>query len=203
MSEPTPELYRKLALAVAEVSAVSKSKTADTGKYKYSYADLTDVLHAVKDACQTAGLVILQPINTRDGNLYVDTLVIDKGTGDFLHFPGPALPTKGDPQAAGSAITYLRRYALTSMFAMEVSDDDGAQATRAARDPHHRTQAETDVRKIIGSLSKEDQALFVADFRQEFGTGLTELPESRHGDALAFAKFWAKDEEAAIGEETP
>jgi hypothetical protein len=187
-------LKQKFAKACMAMEPIVKDQTADVKTYTYSYADLTSVLRVVKSALAAQNLTLAQPIMIQDDHLIVTTLITDIDTGESLSFSGPGCPIKGDPQAAGSAISYFRRYALLSLFALEQEDDDGAQATRAARDPHNRTPAETEIRAIIAALPKEDQSLFIADFKEQFGMSLTDLGESRHGDALGFAKFWTKPE---------
>jgi hypothetical protein len=90
----------------------------------------------------------------------------------------------------GSAVSYGRRYALTSLFALKVEDDDGGMAHRAVARPGERTVAEKEVRAIVAKLDKDAAAAFQSEFMEEFGSTLTNLPESRHGEALAFAKLW-------------
>jgi hypothetical protein len=188
-------MYAKIARATATMTPVVKDQTADAKTYTYNYADLSSVLRIVKGALASEGLILMQPI-ARDGDyMMITTLIVDTAGGNFLSFPGPSFKISGDPQAIGSAISYGRRYALLSLFALEQEDDDGAQATRAARDPHNRTPAETEIRAIISAMTPEDQTKFIADFKSEFGTSLTDMPESRHGEALGYAKFWIKPPE--------
>ena len=40
------------------------------------------------------------------------------------------LPTNLAPQALGSAITYFRRYTLSSLLALEIDDDDATMASK-------------------------------------------------------------------------
>lgn len=188
--DPHVGIRRKLARATRSMGRITRTQTANTGSYTYTYATLTDVLEVVNDALGAEGLALMQPIAIEDGNQVVNTLITDTDTGDYLMFPGPGVPVKGDPQAAGSALTYNRRYALTSLFSLAVEDDDGAVAHRSATRPQGRTEAEIEVRRIIAGLSADDQAAFQSDFRNEFHSTLTALPESRHGDALTYAKFW-------------
>jgi hypothetical protein len=47
-----------------------------------------------------------------------------------------------DPQAQGSALSYARRYAITSILNLAISDDDAEAATRPVRQPQ-ATQATT------------------------------------------------------------
>jgi hypothetical protein len=201
---PPPEivaLRRKFARAVKGVGRVTKSKTANIGedrdgrpKYSYSYVSLNDVIEAVEQGLEPEGLVFTQPIEIVDGNMVIQTLIFDTDSGESLIFNGPGCPVKGDPQAAGSAITYFRRYALTSLFGMQVDDDDAGVAHRQAVAPQGRTAAEREIRAGIDKMQDDEKAAFMADFKEEFGTTLTSLPESRHGDALGFYKFWTKPE---------
>lgn len=186
-------LYRKVALATAAMERITKDKTADTGKYTYTYADLSDVLETVQAALTVQGLTLMQPIIVDREYICMTTLLIDQVTGQSINFPGPAARIANDPQANGSSISYLRRYALTTLFALKVADDDGAMAHRAATNPTGRTKAEEEVRKMIGEMTDDHRRLFVHEFREEFGSGLSDLPESKHGDALTFAKRWDPD----------
>lgn len=186
-------VYKKIARAVQKVGQITKDKTADTGKYEYHYADLTQVLQVVKTALTEQGLVLLQPITPNgEGSFAIMTTLIDGDTGISVNFPGPVFQVRPDPQAIGSAISYGRRYALTTLFALEVEDDDGALAHRAETQPGQRTEAEKKIRKWVEGLpdamAKED---FQAEFVAAFGSGLTNLPESKHGDALTWVVEYA------------
>lgn len=193
--EPMNLLNQKFGKALHAVGRIVKDKTADTGKYTYDYADINDILAVVKDALTPLNLAISQPVTvSTEGVMSVTTLLIDIDTGEFLSFPGPGCPVKGDPQAAGSAITYFRRYALVCLFGLEADDDDGAQAHRAAVNPQKRTPAEVEIRDGIAKMAKDEQAAFAEDFKTEFNSTLTNLPESKHGDALGYYHWWVKED---------
>ena len=57
-------IYASLALAREEFPPVHKNKVADTGKYKYAYADLQTVLEAVTPALRKQGLEIIQTVES-------------------------------------------------------------------------------------------------------------------------------------------
>jgi len=200
--EPINMLYQKLAKATSTMHSIVKDQTADVKTYTYSYASLNSVLRVVKAGLEPFSLVLSQPIGIIDGNLVVTTMIMDMDTGECITFPGAGTPIKGDPQAAGSTISYFRRYALVSLFALEAEDDDGALAHRAATDPHNRTPAETETRQMIAAMPEDDRKLFINDFKVQFGVGLSDLPESRHGDALSFIKFWTKPDTEETTEDT-
>lgn len=188
------EIYKKLAKARHVVEPVTKSQTADTGKYEYNYSTLGDVMQSVDKALEQFGLTWIAEIEAVGEQWQMITVFIDDETGDTLRVGGPTGTAKNDPQAMGSTISYYRRYALVTAMGLNQLDDDGGIAHRAVTKPGQRTPAEKEVRDIVNglpdSMAKED---FQEDFKAEFGSGLSQLPESKHGDALGWAKQWLKD----------
>ncbi len=193
-------LRQKIAKATAGMHAIIKDSEADAKTYTYSYASLNSVLRVVKAGLEPHNLVVSQPIGIDDNNnLVVTTVITDIDSGEALSFPGAGTPIKGDPQAAGSTISYFRRYSLVSLFALEAEDDDGAMGHRQAVNPNRRTEAEAEIRDGLDKMSVEDKKLFAEDFKGSMGSTLSNLPESKHGDALHFYKFWiapSQEEEA-------
>lgn len=197
------DIQKKVARATLAMGRITKSKTADLGNYKYTYATLTDTLQTVKEALVEEGLALMQPIVVDDnGHMIVTTTVVDKSTGESINYGGPGINLKADPQAMGSAISYYRRYALTSLFGLEVDDDDGGQGNRAATRPQERSPAEAEVRKIVAGMQDDERAEFQQAFKERFSSTLTQLPESSHGEALGFAKEWLADRQPFTDEET-
>lgn len=195
--DPTAPLRRKLhrvSNALAGQTLVKNTKGGEKGGKKLMYADLNQVLEVVKTALHDEDLTIMQPIGPvpgMEGYQQLSTVITDDD-GNWIQFPGPMMKILADPQASGSAITYNRRYALVTLFALEQEDDDGQQANRAVKNPTQRTGAEKEIRAGIAKLDKADRERFVADFRDEFGCSLSDLPESAHGDALGYWKFWSQ-----------
>lgn len=125
-SEKTVEISK--ALVKAQKSIKSAVRESTNPFYKSSYADLTSVLDACRDAMNDNGVVILQPV--LDGK--VQTYLIHE-TGEFLMTEMPIVVSRpNDPQAMGSAITYARRYALQSFLCMGAEDDDAEKAKPVA-----------------------------------------------------------------------
>ena len=181
-------LFQKLGRASIAIQPVVKDQTADLDKYDYNYATLSSVMAAVDAACATENLAWVQTTDVEGDRWTLDTMLIDLDTGHAQSFSGMPGTVKGDPQAMGSAMTYYRRYGLVTLFGMNQLDDDGGKAHRAAATPNARTPAEIEIRQTIGTWPAEDRAMFANAFKDQFGSTLTNLPESRHGDALAFLK---------------
>lgn len=133
------EEFAKIAEAFIEAQKnfgeVVKDKTADVkmktgGQYSYTYADLGKALDAVLPALHEQGIGVLQgPGNSDDNAITVETLLLHK-SGEWMRNQLTMRPTSTDPQGAGSAITYVRRYSLMAMCGLAAEDDDGAAASK-------------------------------------------------------------------------
>ena len=118
----------KLLKAQKEIGAVKKGK--ENPFFKSKYADINDYLGVIKPVLNKHGLVLVQPItHFKNRQTALSTKILDGETGKVLHESKFALPEIDDPQKMGSAITYYRRYALQSLFALEAEDDDGNRAS--------------------------------------------------------------------------
>lgn len=102
-------------------------KDSKNPHFKNTYASLEQILSEVKPILTDCGLILLQPINDK-GVCTVITMV-DGTETDFVESYIP-LPTNLAPQPLGSAITYYRRYTLSSLLALEIDDDDAQSASK-------------------------------------------------------------------------
>lgn len=127
-----------LAKAQAEIQNPVKDRTArvksDKADYTYQYADLANVLDAVRPVLAKHGIAILQAPAVAADQLSVTTRLIHS-SGEWIE---TVLTTGIDPQAKiqtlGSGITYLRRYALQAIVGVVAEEDDdgnGAQGNAA------------------------------------------------------------------------
>lgn len=134
MSEHT-SLAEALAAAQAELKDPAKVKTAKAGSYTYKYTDIAGVLAEVRPVLSRHGIAVVQGASSEDGRvLKVTTSLL---WGDQREFSSLAWPMPTDIQKLGSAITYLRRYALCAMVGVAADDDDG----ESAREPRKPARA--------------------------------------------------------------
>lgn len=96
----------------------------DAQGYNYKYFDINQLVEKVKPLLAKHQLTILQPLDNIDGAPAIRTILAD-ASGNTLEWVTP-LPAAEDPQKLGSAITYMRRYALQSLLFMQAEDDDAA-----------------------------------------------------------------------------
>ena len=100
---------------------VSKiGKSANNPFFKSKYAALPDILDAIKGPLIESGLTVRQfPVGMNG----LTTFVIHAESGQYFSSELQMKPTKEDPQGQGSAITYMRRYALCSILSLSVDED--------------------------------------------------------------------------------
>jgi hypothetical protein len=106
------------------------SKDAANPFFKKNYASLPHIITEISEPMEKAGLVISQFPNG-DG---LTTMLIHSESGEYISATYTLqVVRQNDPQAQGSAISYARRYAITSILNLAISDDDGEAATRPVR----------------------------------------------------------------------
>jgi hypothetical protein len=126
-SESTKEIAAALSKFQAEVGAVGKDGTNPF--FHSKYATLENVISTVKPVLATNGLSFSQLPQER--GLY--TLIMHI-SGEWIGAWSQLVMKDETPQGQGSALTYLRRYALSAALGLATEDDDdGNAATVAAK----------------------------------------------------------------------
>lgn len=126
-SDDIKELATALAKAQGAMEAASKDKI--NPQFKSAYATLASVWDAIREPLSKNGLSVIQlPHTDEQGQTWVDTMLMHN-SGQWISGSFKLKPTKDDPQGAGSAITYMKKYALAGM-GVAPDDDDGNLASR-------------------------------------------------------------------------
>lgn len=144
MTDAHKSLAEALAAFQGETPSFKKTKTAKVrGKtrdgtpfeYEYHYADLGDILPIVGPLLAKHGLSwSSKPLVTDAGFVLAYVLRHTSGDEDAGEIP-LGVPQGCKPQELGSAITYMRRYALTAQLNVATEEDDDAQAAQEAERP--------------------------------------------------------------------
>ena len=145
-------LAAALVAALAELTVLDRTRTASIptksgGSFTYNYADISDVVAATRPVLASHGLVALTPVHGSEKGLAVSVTLIHESGEEMTFEPLPFVASQ-DPQQAGSAITYFRRYALLAALGMATADDDGAAAKSAPRKSTRSTPATPAVPKL-------------------------------------------------------
>lgn len=130
-SETIGKLAGALVLAQGNLGEVRK--TSLNPAFKSRYADLAMVVEAVLPALQAQGIAVVQLPTAAENTVSVETMFVHAESGEWLSSTLTLRPTKLDPQAAGSAITYARRYSLLAMVCAAAEDDDAGKASEPAK----------------------------------------------------------------------
>lgn len=115
------------ALCAAQGEMGSAKKNATNPHFRSTYADLASCYEASRPAMVRHGLSIVQlPGRREDGTTMLTTLLLHT-SGEFIGDEA-GVRVQDTAQAAGSAISYLRRYSYAAAIGLSVEDDDGAAA---------------------------------------------------------------------------
>lgn len=125
-SETIVKISSALVKAQSEMGAATKD--SKNPFFKSSYADLNAIREATIPVLNKHGITVLQPMTVVDGKQYIETTLLHD-SGEFLTSLTEIVAAKAnDPQAAGSAQTYARRYGLQAFLCVGAEDDDGEKA---------------------------------------------------------------------------
>lgn len=136
-------IYKKIKEIQKEVGKMAKDKK--NPYFKSGYFDINQLLEKLQPLLDKQSLALSQPLTTIGDKPSLTTTLVDLESerdtvedmirhGEMVQFTIP-LPQLEDAQKMGAAITYYRRYALQSLFALVAEDDDGEAAVGRKKVP--------------------------------------------------------------------
>lgn len=139
----TTTLHKAFAQAQVELPLVKK--TENNPFFKSKYAGLPSILEVVLPVLHKNGLYLTQSPISEGERIGIKTTIVHAESGDSIESSFTMQLSKNDPQGAGSAITYARRYSLVSMLGINVDEDeDGAIASGTVLKPQ-KTLSKQDI----------------------------------------------------------
>ena len=163
------EQIQELALALSNLQGELEDAHKSKQGYGYNYADLSSVLGLLRPLLRKHGLSIAQPVSGDAGSVSITTML--------LHSSGQHISSTvtinidvsnkkmNSLQAAGSTITYLRRYSLMSLIGLAATDDDGKAGGE------HLDASRDDLKKSVmdcvlaGTFSQENMQAALAHYK--------------------------------------
>ena len=116
-------------LILAQSQMTFASKTGTNPHFKSGYSPLEEVIDAVKGPLNNNFIFYLQKVHLAEGGVCVETEF--HGYGSVLKAGKVFVPAdKQTPQGYGSALTYAKRYSLTTACGLPSEDDDGNEAEK-------------------------------------------------------------------------
>ena len=119
------------ALAIVQGKLTYAKKDSKNPFFKSNYADLESVWDACRDLLASNGLAVSQFPGSYceiDKSMSLTTILTHE-SGEWISNEMTLPVSKVDPQGAGSAITYMRRYALAAVVGVVQADDDANAAS--------------------------------------------------------------------------
>jgi hypothetical protein len=140
MSEPAPltfsQEFGKIAEALAKAQGAFtnpprnrevKVPTKSGGSYTFAYATLDAILDMVRQPLAANGLCYVHTLAERGGKFRLVTRLIHT-SGQWIESEAPLFVAEQSNQAFGSALTYMKRYALCALLGIAADEDDDANA---------------------------------------------------------------------------
>lgn len=174
-SEQINELATALSKAQGELPTLQKRSQA----YNYKYADLAEIMDAIREPLAKNGLSLVSQIEWNDFPRLCTTLMHCSGQwmSVDIRLMYKADGKVNEMQAMGSSLTYARRYAISCLLnlaADKESDDDAEKSSPKTEEvkatpsfPSKRQDKEEDPKKLapwaVGILRK----LCAADLNRE------------------------------------
>jgi len=119
------------ALSIVQGKLTYAVKDSANPFFKSKYADLESVWDACRSLLAENGLAVMQfpgLYSELDKSMSLTT-ILTHISGEWISQEMSVPVTKADAQGAGSAITYMRRYALAAVVGVVQADDDGNAAS--------------------------------------------------------------------------
>lgn len=150
-----PDFYTDYQSLMDDIETITKNRQG----FSYSYADLNAVYDEIKPKVKNHNFMVLQTVKKGSGDVRrscsavplskdkagnitmtsaidweipvyeLHTELVHKPTGKVISCDLPLVMDDVDPQALGSAITYMRRYSFYVVLGITTEDDDGLSAS--------------------------------------------------------------------------
>jgi hypothetical protein len=171
MKSETTDLARALSLAQGQMRHATLNKT--NPHFKSRYADLASIIDAIRKPLADNNLSVTQIIDVQGELVSLVTLLMHP-SGQFIRSVHP-LPGGGTPQAFGSALTYAKRYSLSSMLGISADEDDDANLAEKGNGRAHKepeigpaiNASEVSALRALLARTKSDEAKFCNVMRVE------------------------------------
>jgi len=132
---PQQQVMQAIQNVQQQAEYIKRESDGQVGQGKFKYANLTSTWEAIKQLLKENDLVVYQTPTLGShgisGNMFKTTL-FHLSSGESVSEEMPMVLTRQDPQALGAAITFYRRYMLTSMLGLIPDDDNDAREQRLA-----------------------------------------------------------------------
>lgn len=191
-------VYTALAAAQLAMDPVKKGAMNPAfkgeGKPKgTAYADLADVVQAVRGALNENGLAFFHQILRLDGDQVMRTVLVHGDSETRIDCDVPLIVDRNNMQGMKSATTYAKRIGLESVTGVAPEDDDGNAASAAApqKQEQRRSEPPRQEQKATEKPSSRDpkavqQGLLASIAKM----GTADAMDEQNSEGTKFAAAW-------------
>jgi hypothetical protein len=149
MTESVEHASLAAAFVAAQAEMPAVEADAENPHFRSKFVSLGNLVAKARPVLNRHGIGVAQfPSIDEHGKPTLVTVLMHGKSGEQMAYPAPLLLPKADPQGQGSAITYMRRYALAAALGIvDQEDDDGTAAARPAE-----PSVDADRANAIGTL---------------------------------------------------
>lgn len=133
MSESSSIGELAMALSKAQAKMGHAKKETENPFFKSKYADLASVIEVAREPLGLNSLCYVQYVQKDEKSGIGLVTKLMHSSGQWIDSFLPLVLTKNDMQGLGSAISYARRYGLSSMLGIAQEDDDGNHASQRGK----------------------------------------------------------------------
>lgn len=154
-SESIKQIMSAIKAVQQGAEPVKKNTQGQVGTRQYQYANMVDTWETIKDLMNQNKLVVVQSPTTGESavGMFFETTIYHTESGEWIREVMQMSLQRDDPQGIGAAITYYRRYMLTSMLGLIPDDDNDAKEHRLAT-AEQKAQMVGAVKQIFPELDK-------------------------------------------------
>ena len=193
-SQTTNEIMKAIKLVQQGADPVQKTAKGQVGSRAYQYGNLNDTWDTIKDLMNQNNLVVIQSPTTGETNIghFFQTTLQHTESGEWIQEQMVMVLQRDDPQAIGAAITYYRRYMLTSMLGLIPDDDNDARDHRLAT-AQQKARIVGAVKELNPDLAGDHRAIIEA-VTNIAGKAPQKIREDEADDVIAMIKAFQSKE---------
>lgn len=153
-----PDFIKSLIKVQKDIDPILKD--ASNTHFKSKYATLSSVLKSIAEKLNENGFTLIQPLYVDEhGNNCITTIILHEN-GESITAESKLIFDKNTNHGFGSAITYTRRYQLTSLLGVcSEDDDDGNIASLPKKGKITQWQIEEIKKLIKDGIFREEKIL--------------------------------------------
>lgn len=175
------ELSKALTKFQKAAPKIEKNREAKIGSYSYKYADLSDVIDKIRLPLADSDISYVQSPTTLNAEPALTTLLMHS-SGEWIEDTMLLKELQNTPQGQGSAITYGKRYALTSMLGIVADADNDAADHKGITGIQKKRLFDT-AKRVMPELG-EDPLSMVRFLSEVIGKHPSRLLEEEVDDAI-------------------